>query len=605
MRTSCPTSRRRVASEIAVCALAALSLPRATAQTEPVFRSTSEVVLVPATVLDKQGHPVTGLKREQFELRVDAKPVRIEVVDEITESSTAIPAAPSLPADTVTNISPVETSRRSFIVLLVDFINTSAPARMELRKQLLKFLSKDLQPGREIAIYALSNSLVLLHPFTTDTKLLIEAASRLVREKGTPPLPNAGFLSATPASVAGSIAMSPGGVGTFAAGAGRPGGPGAGGDIESFLLSAQWREAVFTTHTRAANTLAQFRQLANAFAGVAGKKMVLWLTGDASPLNPTLMYQIVFSDPGSEPLRLEWREIAATFEALNVAGISVFPVDIRGIINPGLASAAEHTSHADIMHSLAESQPWESEAYPTTTSRRQGEAANAVLAMETAAVETGGRVLKGSNDLSELLGRAQGVWSSYYVLAFTPKPRGNGKGAAYHRIEVKVPGHPVQVLFRRGYVTRPESVIDSAEEIKRDMMDATASPVDLTALPLTLKLTPADHGPSGPGPRFLLSINGEALRRADTSQGPRYNFSIFILLKDSKGKVISTLGDKIDRVFTAAEAAGIVKTGFLYPGQFDAPAGERTFGRIIVRDNLSGHAGSITVEITQPSHPSR
>ncbi len=576
--------------------MAALSLPRAAAQTEPVFRTTSEVVLVTAAVLDKQSRPVTGLKREEFELRVDGKPVRITALDEITGPSQAVAAPHALPTDTVTNISPIETSRRSYIILLVDFINTSLPDRMELRKQLLKFLSEDLQPGQQIAVYALSSSLMLLHPFTTDTKLLIEAASRLVHEKGTPP--SAGFLSAAPASVAGSITVSAGGVASFAGGAGRPEGTGRGGDIENFLLSAQWRESVFTTRARAANTLAQFRQLANSFAGVAGKKMVLWLTGDASPLNPTLMHQIAFDDPGSEPLRLQWRDVAATFGALNGAGISVFPVDIRGIINPGLASAAEHTSHPDIMHSLAESQPGESEVYPTTTSMRQGEAANAVLAMETAAVETGGRVLKGSNDLSELLGKAQDLWSSYYVLAFTPEQGGQGKAAAYHRIEVKVPGHSVQVLFRRGYVARPESVIASEEEIKRDVMDAADSPVDLTSIPLTLKLTPVDRRTAGLGPHFLLSIPGEALQRTDTSQGLHYNFSIFIMLKDSRGRVISTMGDKIDRVFTAAQAARIVKTGFQYPGQFDAPAGERTFGRIIVRDNLSGHAGSITVEIT-------
>jgi hypothetical protein len=71
------------------------------------------------------------------------------------------------------------------------------------------------------------------------------------------------------------------------------------------------------------------------------------------------------------------------------------------------------------------------------------------------------------------------------------------------------------------------------------------------------------------------------------------------LLKDSKGKVISTMGDRIDRMFSASEAAGIAKNGFLYPGRFDAPAGKRTFGRIIVRDNLSGHTGTITLQIAR------
>jgi VWFA-related protein len=577
---------------IAICALAALAPPRATAQTEPVFRTTSEVVLVPASVLDKHGRPVCGLKREDFELRVDGKPAAIVALDEISGQPAAsnarpIPTAP--PPNTVTNVPPVENSRRSWVILLVDLIDTTLPQRMDLRNQLLKFLSKDLRPGQQMAMYALSDSLVLLHPFSSDTQPLIEAASRLIQEKGTPAPPgNAGFLSAAPGAVAGVIAAGPGGFTSLAPSGGRPG-TGAVGDIESFLLAAQWREEVFTTHTRAANTLLQFRQLANSFAGVAGKKTVLWLTGDASPLNPTLMNMMLLDNQPAEPLRVEWRELAATYEALNGAGISVFPVDIRGIANAGLANPGETPNHPDFMENLALSQPGASGAYSSTTSRRQGEFANAALAMETAAVETGGQVLKGSNDLGELLGRAQDVWSSYYVVAFTPEPPPRGKSAAYRRIEVKAPGRAAQVLYRRGYISRPESLIASAGELRHDVADASTSPVDFTAVPLTLKLAPEDN--------FLLTIPGGALQRADTQQGSRYDFSIFILLKDSKGKVVSTLGDKIDRVFAPAQAAGIAKHGFLYPGKFDAPTAERCYGRIVVRDNLSGHLGTITVQI--------
>jgi hypothetical protein len=242
------------------------------------------------------------------------------------------------------------------------------------------------------------------------------------------------------------------------------------------------------------------------------------------------------------------------------------------------------------MQTLALNQQGESDPYPSATSRREGEAANAVLAMQTAAVETGGRVLRGSNDISELIGRAQDLWSSYYVLAFTPEPGAQTKYAVYHRIDVKAPGRRAEVLFRHGYVARPESIIASDDEIKRDLVDAAASPVDLTGVPLTLKSTPSG---------FLLTIPGQALERTGDVQNPHFNFSIFILLKDSKGKVISTMGDRIDRAFTAAEAASIAKTGFAYPGKFDAPAGDRTFGRIVVRDNLNGHTGTLTLQITR------
>lgn len=325
---------------------------------------------------------------------------------------------------------------------------------------------------------------------------------------------------------------------------------------------------------------------------------MLWLTEDASPLNPTLMNSVNFGDPSSVPLRLEWRELQATYEALNGAGISLFPVDIRGIGNAGLANPGETPSHAEFMQNLALAQPGDRTVYSSATSRRQGESANAVMAMETAAVETGGQVLKGSNDLSELLGRAQDLWSSYYVLAFAPEPE-SGKSPVYRRIEVRVPGRAAQVLYRRGYTSRPESLIASEDELRRDVGDASASPVDLTAIPLTLKLAPEEGRGSSQGPRFTLAIPAAMLQRADTPQGSRYDFSIFIVLKDSKGNVLANLGDKIDRVFSPSEAAAIARRGFLYPGRFDAPAAERSFGRIIVRDNLSGRVGTVTVQIAR------
>lgn len=120
--------------------------------------------------------------------------------------------------------------------------------------------------------------------------------------------------------------------------------------------------------------MAQFREPAGSFAGVAGKKTVLWLTGDASPLNPTLMNVINFSDPSSEPLRVQWRDVAATYEALSNANISVFPVDVRGARNPGLEKPDEASNHHDFMQSMALSQGAE---YPSAVSRREGEAGNA------------------------------------------------------------------------------------------------------------------------------------------------------------------------------------------------------------------------------------
>jgi len=64
---------------LAACVLGVL---RASGQQPPVFRGTSEVVPVFVTVIDKDGHLVTKLAREAFEIRDDGKPQPITQFDD-------------------------------------------------------------------------------------------------------------------------------------------------------------------------------------------------------------------------------------------------------------------------------------------------------------------------------------------------------------------------------------------------------------------------------------------------------------------------------------------------------------------------------------------
>jgi len=77
----------------------------------PVFRATSETVLVPTTVLDKQGQPLTGLKLEDFALRVDGRPVKITALNEISGPLLASAKVKPLPPGTVTNVMPLEATQ--------------------------------------------------------------------------------------------------------------------------------------------------------------------------------------------------------------------------------------------------------------------------------------------------------------------------------------------------------------------------------------------------------------------------------------------------------------------------------------------------------------
>jgi Ca-activated chloride channel family protein len=125
---------------------------------EDVVRITSNLVTVPASVVDSQGRAVTTLKLEDFELRVDGQP------RPITELSRAeVPVT---------------------LALLFDNSDSLTLAR-ELEKQAaIKFFRNVLRPIDRAAIYSFSTDIVLVQPLTNNVPALVQAIEHFGKPEG-------------------------------------------------------------------------------------------------------------------------------------------------------------------------------------------------------------------------------------------------------------------------------------------------------------------------------------------------------------------------------------------------------------------------------------
>ena len=576
--------RTRFAALACVLLVSFLGERAACTQNQTTIRSSSTLVLVPVSALDRSGNFISGLSVRDFQILVDGRPVEIASFDEITGGSLPSPenlrGSAALPPNSFRNISEFSASQPNLVILFVDYLNTRLVDRMELRDGMLKYLANKLKPDQEIAAYGLTERLILLQPFTRDPSSLIAVARDLLKQKGQPRDPTVGKPLIKP----GEDPM------TYSKGQGT--------DLPMEFFQARSARVEYNLDQlhRAQRTLEAFRELAGSFGGIPGKKTVIWLTGDASPLNPTLLYRLIGPDKSAQTQATPWWEMAKTYELLNAAGISVFPLDIRGITNPGLLSAAEKMSHDEFNQTVRGSQADDMSTYANPTDLRQGEAANAALAMDAVAGETGATVLAGSNDIGELFGRANQVWSSYYVLAFVPdKPADNGQ-AAYHRIKVSVDRKGVQILARRGYVSRPEALISADEEIHHDLAEAAVSPVDLSSVPLELTLRESKGGDRIRHYPFSIKVTS-ALLGATTEKGAPYDMTIAILARDQDGKFDRPVGKRLRGTVPQAAISNVVANGMQYDAEFETPAGGQYFGRVIVRDNLTGRIGTITMAL--------
>ena len=192
-------------------------------------------------------------------------------------------SAPELPPNTFSNYTPVRNTNAS-IVLLLDAMDSPIDAQMAMRQQLINFL-KHMQPGPPVAIFQLDTEMHLIQGFTSDPKVLLEAA------ESKRDMPTMAKPTAAPRSY--------------------------GGD-------AVYRRALMD------NLRSGMRMLGSYLAAYPGRKNLIWFTGRV-PMTRTGMG---FGNPFRDGMAVTGGEGEASelTDVLTVSRIAVYPVDTYGLV---------------------------------------------------------------------------------------------------------------------------------------------------------------------------------------------------------------------------------------------------------------------------------
>jgi VWFA-related protein len=114
--------------------------------TPEIFRISSTLVPVPATVVDSRGVAVTNLKLEDFELQVDGQPNQIS---EITRAETPVRMA-----------------------MLFDNSGSLTESREFEKRAAVRFFRNVLRPVDQAAVFSVSTDVALVEPLTNDISRL-------------------------------------------------------------------------------------------------------------------------------------------------------------------------------------------------------------------------------------------------------------------------------------------------------------------------------------------------------------------------------------------------------------------------------------------------
>jgi VWFA-related protein len=603
-----------------------------------VFKANVRTVVLDVVVTGRDGKPVQGLRKEDFQIAEDGHSQAITFFEEhsgahpVTASESSLPP---LPPNIFTNIPRVPPSD-AVTVLLLDSMNTQLQDQSFVHAQMIKYL-KNIPPGTRMAIFTLGNSLGYVQGFTDDASEL-SAALRNPKLGGGPV--SSPLLSSLGGAAANQQLTSQ--MQQSAAQTASPEAAAAAAAMQQFMAE----QSASQNDLRVKTTLEAFQELAGYLAGIPGRKNVIWFSS-AFPL-------VLFPDPELRDAFAVSREydplVRKTDAMLAGAQVAVFPVAAEGNSTDSLYDAegrfqAKSTAPAQSSQTSAptaqpESQQRIAQNMEIGSLQQDSVQRNANhTAMQIIARDTGGVATVNTNGLSEAVAHVIDQGSFFYTMTYTPT--NTATDGKYRKIQVKLSRDDSgdKLAYRRGYYAADTKQAKAeADKPVGDPLHPFMGPgmPNTTQIPLALRVqriaTPsaaaaADAGPSlqkrnrpptasqggdnpnlkGPLTRYRVDfvIAASGLELDPNPDGSRHGkIEATIVIYDHEGVALNWMVRSLDLDMDAARYAQVKANGVNFNLDIDVPN-----GGVILRSGVfdlnANFAGTVEVPLSRVVGPAQ
>ena len=207
---------------------------------------------------------------------------------------------------------------------------------------------------------------------------------------------------------------------------------------------------------------------------------------------------------------------------------------------------------------------------------------------------TGGRAFFNSNDLARAFRTVEADTQQYYLLSYHSS--NTARDGRFRRISVRVRRRGVEVKHPAGYYATREIVATGVRDTERLIADELSAELPSTNLPVYGFVKQLPVKPD----LYFLPIMVVVPAEAFLAHGSPSDASIGLVVRDSEGRVIRTLRDRI----SATAVEGHARTAIQYDTATELSSGDYTL-RLVIVQNDTAQAGTFTTTIhldsTDPS----
>jgi VWFA-related protein len=557
------------------------------------LRLRADEVIVDAVVMDKRNRAAGDLTADDFEIYEDG--VKQKILSFRFESNGAGGAATgAAPA-------PAAPSQTFNLVSLVFDAQTTRDGALRARKAALDFIDTGMQPNDYVAVFGIDLGLLMLAPYTNDKSMLRQAVEAFTSRESKKYLAVATEVRSRleslvePLSDAKKITLAD--LGT---------------DADS-LPSVEEKDTkgnsnsidplkvmLTTINLSGLRTLRTFERYEREFQGWRSVAALLSIINGQRGVRAARKTMFYFSEGFAVTTAVQ-EQFRSVISAANTCGVTVYSFDIAGlrIENPNQQTALEHDT---ISQGRMRNANPELVQNGVSALGRTEEAAriNTLTVLDELSEDTGGYVVKNTNDVTEGLKRILDELRNHYVITYLPSNQNyDGK---FRRIAVKlVRQGDYKVRARQGYYglrTLDDAPVLAHEVKLFEQLNSTSPVRDFPLYAQALHFRGTGQARQVAVyvefPVAALKFDVDAKARSFSSR-----FALLALIRNSDNEIVRKLGQEFTLRGPVAQMEQIKARPQMYNRLVLLAPGKYTL-EAVAQDAATGRASALRVPFVVP-----